>query len=257
MHIFVLALSRLVPIALLLSLTLVGSRFAHDLVLRTRPHLAKWAFAGVSLVGLIAIVPNILRAGLIVGAQWAANTNRYRAADLLYSDYDAWNGRRSEDTLREWAYVRMNNRDWAGAEEVLRLAETPTPQARILVGICQYYEGNPAAEATLRAVPDMSGTQLCVRDYLLGRIAEKRGDLARAFDLYASSANWEPNFFPSTYQAARLTLQQGNTRAAAAIVDSYTRRFPMHRTAGDVVVLRDAIQRRAVPPEKEFVIVSD
>src|SRR3954470_21092288 len=74
MQIFVLALSRLVPISFLVSLTLIGSRYAHDLVLRTRPQLARWAFAAVSLVGLIAIAPNVLRAGLIVGAQWAADT---------------------------------------------------------------------------------------------------------------------------------------------------------------------------------------
>jgi hypothetical protein len=57
MEIFVLALSRLVPLAFLVSLTLNGSRYLHDLVLRTRPALAKWAFAAVSLVGLIATAP--------------------------------------------------------------------------------------------------------------------------------------------------------------------------------------------------------
>jgi hypothetical protein len=257
MQIFVLALSRLVPISFLVSLTLVGSRYAHDVVLRTRPHLARWAFAAVSLVGLIAIVPNVLRAGLIVGAQWGLATGRWRAADLLLGEYDAWNGRRSEDTLRQWAYARMSIDDWAGAEEVLRLAQAPTPQTRILIGVCEYYEGKPSAEATLAAVPDVSATQLCVRDYLLGRIAEKRGDPRRAFTFYARSAAWEPNFFPSTYQAVRMMLAHGDVRRAAAILDSFTRRYPLEGAAGDAVVLRTAIQRHAVPPEKEFVVVSD
>lgn len=258
MQIFVLALSRLVPISFLVSLTLIGSRYAHDLVLRTRPHLARWAFAAVSLVGLIAIAPNVLRAGLIVGAQWAADTSRWRAADLLLGDYDAWNGRRSEEMLRRWAYARMNIGDWTGAEQVLRLAETRPPQTQILIGICEYYEGKPTeAEATLAAVPDVSATQLCVRDYLLGRIAEKRGDRTRAFALYGRSAAWEPNFFPSTYQGVRLMLANGDARHAAAILDSFTRRYPLEGAARDAVGLREAIQRQAVPPEKEFVVVSD
>jgi len=257
MQIFVLALSRLVPISFLVSLTLVGSRYAHDLVLRTRPHLARWAFAAVSVVGLVAIVPNVLRAGLIVAAEWAADTGRWRAADLLLNDYDAWNGRRSDETLRRWAYARMNIGDWAGAEEVLRLAEAPSPQTRILIGVCEYYEGKPSAEATLLAVPDVSATQLCVRDYILGRIAEKRGDRARAFALYRRSASWEPNFFPSTYQGVRLMLASGDARRAAAILDAFTRRYPLNQTARDAVVLRDAVRSRTVPPEKEFVVVSD
>lgn len=257
MSIFVLALSRFVPISFLVSLTLVGARYVHDVVLRTRPHLARWAFAAVSVVGLIAIVPNVLRAGLIVGAQWAMDSGRWRAADLLLNDYDAWNGRRSEETLRRWAYARMNVGDWAGAEEVLLLSEKPLPQTRILIGVCEYYEGKPSAEATLLAVPDVSATQLCVRDYILGRIAEKRGDRARAFALYARSAAWEPNFFPSTYQGVRLMLAKGDARRAAAILDGFTRRYPLQQTARDTVILRDAVQRGAVPPEKEFVVVSD
>jgi len=37
MQTFILALSRLVPLSFLVSLTLVGSRYLHDLVLRNNP----------------------------------------------------------------------------------------------------------------------------------------------------------------------------------------------------------------------------
>lgn len=257
MHTFVLALSRLVPISFLVSLTLVGSRYAHDLVLRSRPRLARWAFAGVSLIGLTAIVPYTYRAGLIVAARRAMLGGRWQAADLLLSNYDAWNGLRSEETLRQWAYVRMNTGNWAGAEEVLRLIDDPSPQAKMLIGLCQYYQGNPAAEATLSSVPDMTATQLCVRDYLRARIAQQRGDLVRAYGLYATSAHWDANFFPSIYHGVRLSLMRGDTARAAAILDSFTRRFPTQRGDRDVVILRDAIARHAIPPDKEFVIVSN
>jgi hypothetical protein len=257
MQTFVLALSRLVPLSFLVSLTLVGSRYLHDLVLRTHPHLARWAFATVSLIGLVALAPYALRTGLIVGAQWATNSGRWQAADLLLTDYDAWNGERSDAMLRRWAYVRMSAGNWTGAEEVLRLGETPSAQTRILVGVCQYYEGNPDAEATLRAVPDVTGTQLCIRDYLLGRIAQKRGDLGRAFALYGRSAQWEPNFFPSTYHGVRIMLQHGDAGRATSILDRFTRRFPAQRNAPDVIALRDAIRARTVPADKEFIVVSD
>ena len=247
---------HLVPISFLVSLTLVGSRYVHDLVLRSRPSLARWAFAAVSLIGVIAVAPYLLRAALIVGAEWATTEHRWQAADLLMSDYDAWNGRRTHDVLRLWANIRMNARNWAGAEEVLRLSAEPQPQTTLLIGVCQYYEGNGAAETTLRAVPDMTGTQLCLRDYLLGRIAQKRGDLPHAFALYAKSARWEPNFFPSVYHGVRIRLQDGDTGSAAAILDGFTRRFPTGGDAGDVAILREAIRRHAIPPDKEFVIVS-
>ena len=256
MQTFILALSRLVPLSFLVALTLVGSRYLHDLVLRSHPRLARWAFAVVSAVGLIAIVPYTIRAGLVVAARYAILNGRWRAADLLLTDYDGWNGLQTDQTLRQWASARMNVGNWKGAEEVLRMAESPSPQTRVLIGVCQYYEGNPAAETTLGGVPDMTATQLCVRDYILGRIAQRRGDLGRAFAFYARSARWEANFFPSVYHGVRLCLIHGDPGRAAAILDDYTRRFPRQRGARDVLTLRDAITARAVPPDKEFVIVS-
>jgi hypothetical protein len=256
MQTFILILSRLVPLSFLVSLTLVGSRYLHDLVLRGHPRLARWAFAGVSLVGLIAALPYTIRAGLIVGAQYAMIHGRWQAADLLYADYDGWNGLKSDEMVRRWANARMNAGNWPGAEEVLRMGEEPSPQTRVLIGLCQYYQSNPAAEATLRTVPDMTATQLCLRDYLLGRIAQKRGDLGGAYLFYARSARWEANFFPSVYHGVRLSLVHGDPQRAAAILDGFTRQFPRQESASDVLTLRDAIARHSVPPDKEFIIVS-
>jgi hypothetical protein len=256
MQTFILALSRLVPLSFLVSLTLVGSRYLHDLVLRSHPRLARWAFAGVSLVGLIAAAPYTIRAGLIVAADYATVHGRWQAADLLFTDYDGWNGLKSDEMLRRWANARMNAGNWPGAEEVLRMGEKPSAQTRVLIGLCQYYEDNPVAEATLSAVPDMTATQLCLRDYLLGRIAQKRGDLGRAYLFYARSARWEANFFPSVYHGVRLCLVRGDAPRAAAILDDYARLFPRQSDDRDVLALRDAIARQGVPPDKEFIVVS-
>jgi hypothetical protein len=257
MEIFVLALSRLVPLAFLVSLTLVGSRYLHDLLLPTRPRLARFAFAGVSLVGLLATAPFALRASLIVGATWATDKHRWKAADLLLTEYDSWNGLRSERTLRQWAFARMNGGDWRGAEQVLRLESKPSAQTWVLIGLCQYYEGNPAAESTLARVPDMTATQLCVRDYLLGRIAQRRGDFPRAYRLYAHSVRWEPNFFPSVYHGARLAILNGRADVASSILNDFVRKFSSYESDHDMHILRDSIRMGALPPDKEFVIVSN
>jgi hypothetical protein len=256
MDLFVLALSRLVPLAFLTSLTLIGSRYVHDLLWPARPRLARWAFAGVCLVGLVALAPYALRATLIVAATRATRQQRWKAADLLLTGYDSWDGLRSEEMLHQWAYVRMNEGHWREAEEVLRLDTHQSAQGMLLLGLCQYYQRNPAAESTLAAVPDMSATELCVRDYLLGRIAQRRGNLPLAYRRYMQSVAWEADFFPGVYHAARLWLTRGEGGRAEVIVKSFTRRFPAAHDP-NLPILFDSIRRHTVPPDKEFVIVSD
>jgi hypothetical protein len=257
MNLFILALSRLVPLTFLVSFTLIGSRYVHDVLWPARPRLARWAFAGVCLIGLAAMAPYALRAALIVAAKRATNQHRWKAADLLLSGYDSWNGLRSEQTLREWAYVRMNAGDWRGAEEVLRLEDHLSPQGELLLGLCQYYEGNPAAESTLLRVPNMTGTPLCVRDYVLGRIAQRRGDLPLAYRRYGQSVAWEADFFPGVYHGARLWETRGAWQRAESIVKPFLRRFPSATTDPNVILLLDSLRRHTVAPDKEFVIVSD
>jgi hypothetical protein len=257
MTLFILALSRLVPIAFLASFTLIGSRYLFDLLWPTRPRLARWVFASVCLIGLAGMAPYALRAALIVAATRANEQQRWKAADLLYTGYDSWNGLRSEETLRQWAYVRMNDGDWRGAEEVLRLENHLSPQRELLLGLCQYYEGNPAAESTLTRVPNMTSTPLYVRDYVLGRIAQRRGDLPLAYQRYAQSVAREADFFPSVYHGARLWETRGGWRMAESIVSAFLRRFPAAMSDPNVTLLLDSIRRHAVAPDKEFVIVTN
>ena len=255
MELFVLALSRLVPLLVLISLTLAGSRYVHDLVLKRRPGAAKWAFAAVSFVGLLAIAPYAWRAVLVVGARWASQSGRWQLADLLHTEYDSWNGSRSETILHQWAYARMGEEDWKGAEEVLALGDR-SPQTLVLTGLCQYYLHDPRAGQTLASVGNESGTQLCVRDYLLGRIAQQRGDLGAAFALYARSARWEPGFFPSTFHGVRLALVAGRTAQAAAILDEFVKAYPSSAADPNIRLLRDCIARKRIPPDEEFHVVS-
>ncbi len=257
MQIFVLLLSRLVPISLVASLALVGSRYIHDLLLPRGRRQATLAFAGVALIGLIAIGPPTIRAFLIVGALEASQRQQWQKADRLFTEYDRWDGRRTDRTIRRWAFVRMNLGSWEGAEAILGLDAAASPQARVLLGICQYYRNEATADATLAAIPDVTDTQLCIRDYLRGRIAERHGDDRRAISFYGHSAQLDANFFPATYQGIRLFLKHGDIRTASLILEQFTRRYPRQGEAPDVMTLRAAIASKTVPPEKEFVIVSD
>lgn len=83
----------------------------------------------------------------------------------------------------------------------------------MLIGLCQYYENDPAAQTTLSQIPDMTGTQLCLRDYLLGRMAQKRGDLGRAFAFYARSARGRRTSSPASTTACG-SASSTATRAA-------------------------------------------
>jgi hypothetical protein len=257
MEILVLALSRLVPLLFLVSGTLVGSRYVHDVVLPRRPRAARWAAAAVALVGMVSVLPYTWRAILVVGARWATTNNRSQLSDVLHREYDAWNGSRNDSIIREWAFAKMSEGDWKGAEAVLQLSKDQTGQILLLTGLCQYNTHDPRAEQTLASIPDRGGTQLCVRDYLLGRLAEKRGDLPGAFALYRRSAQWELDFFPSTYDGARLLLLAGQTRRAAAVLDVFVRTYPSAAADPKVQLLRDCIAQGRVPIDQEFVIVSN
>lgn len=257
MSILVIALSRLVPILFLVSLTLIGSRYLHDLVLAEHPRLARISFAAVALVGLVATAPYAIRGGLIIAATKALHERRWKAADLLLNEYDQWKGARTDEFLRSWAYARENSGDWTGAEEILAAADPHSPQIRLVLGICQYNRHDPSAEGTLASIPDASGTQLFIRDYLLARIFQHRGDPGRAFYLYGRSAHWQPLFFPSTYHGARLALIGKRPAAARTIVDDFVRRDPLAKDDPDIATLRQAIRTGAIPADKEFTIVSN
>jgi hypothetical protein len=256
MDLFVLGLSRLVPILLLASLTLAGSRYIFDVLLPISRRLASWAFACVMLIGTAGTAPSALRGALLVGARWAGQHGRPALADSMFSEYDAWNGKRSDAMLREWAFARMNRGDWRGAEDILDLDRTTVTQITVLRGLCQYYANEPAAESTLRSVPNFSDAQLHVRDYLLARIAQRQGDLRNAFRLYGQSAAWRPEFFPSVYHGARLALIVHRPDLAARILQNFLDRYAWHVNDPDVRHLRDGIRSGVLPPDKEFRIVA-
>ena len=249
-------LSRLVPVMLLVSLTLIGSRYVYDVVRQRRPGAARLAVIVVVLVGFIATAPVAWRGVLLVGGRWAMERNRWNAADVLLTEYTAWRGQLSAPVARQWAFTRMNLGNWAGAEEVLRNIEQPDAQTRLMIGLTRYYQGDPASEQLLRSVPDAIQTQLEIREYLLGRLAQKRRDYDRAFFHYGRAASFEPHFLPAVYHGARLRLLADQPDLAMRIVESFTSQFPSAANQPDINALRAAARSGSVPPDKEYEIVT-
>jgi tetratricopeptide (TPR) repeat protein len=257
MTLLVLVLSRLVPLMFLASLTLIGARYVFDILIERRPLLARCAAAGIVLFGVVAGTPSAARSLFLVGANWALPHEKYQLADLFFDRYDAWGGRRSQAFVQQWAYSRMNLGQWKEAEEVLEISDDPNaPQTRLMIGICQYYAHDPAAASTLQSVPPLSNTQLCIREYLLGRLAEVAGRRDEALGLYWRSVAFDRNFFPAVYHGVRLLLAAGNRAAAARVLDTFLHDFPAYARAEDVLTLKSAIASGTPPPDKEFVIVT-
>jgi hypothetical protein len=258
MDLLVVVLSRLVPLLLMGSVTLIGSRYIFDLLrLRGRPAMARWAFGAVMFLGILASGPYAVRSTLLIGGRWSLPRGRWQVADLLFTDYDGLGGRRSQIFVRDWAYARMNLDRWKDAEEVLRNSdEAMEPQTLLMIGICRYYAADPRAEQTLTSVPMLTGTQLCIREYLLGRIAQRRGDLAGAWARYGRSASLERNFFPAVYHGVRLQLLRRDGQTASRILNGFLSDYPGAARAADVEVLLRAVQSGSIPPDKEFIIVT-
>ncbi len=249
-------LSRLVPVMFLVSLTLIGSRYVFDVLRPRRAGAARLACAGVALIGFMATAPVAWRGVLLVGGRWAMERSKWNVADLLLSEYKAWHGGLSEPVARQWAFTRMNLGDWAGAEEILRDVEKPSAQTRLMIALCRYYRGDPSAVAVLRSIPDALQTQLEIREYLLGRIAQKGRDYETAFHHYARAVAFEPHFLPAVYHGARLRLLARQPDLAQKIIDSFTRDFPSAANQPDINLLRQAVRRRMIPPDKEYEVVT-
>jgi len=226
MTVFSLALSRLVPLLFVASAVLVAGRFLFERYRGSRKWLARALFAAVLGVGVLGGTPYVLRSSLLVSAEARFEMQDWRGADRAFSLYARLGGSLGPKRCTDWASALMNLRAWPQAEAVLLSGvERKGGSARIapnslyLLGVCRYFDGRfDAAERTLEAVG--SGPYF-LRPYLLGRLAERRGDVARARDAYRQALAANPQMFPAVYQAARLALAGADSAAASALLDRY------------------------------------
>lgn len=261
MIVYSLALSRLVPLLLWVSALLVAGRTVHDWLERRNRVAARASFAAILAGGIALVSPFGLRSAFLVGALDAHLEGRWSDAIRRWSAYAELGGRPSARTRQRWAESLIAQRRYRDAEALLLGGLIPNasgtvrtlPEVIFTLGVCRYYSGRwPEAERTFRAVDSEPSRYL--RDYFLGRIAERRGDRAAAWASYAASLAADPAFFPALYQSVRLALESGDANAARRKIEESRARIRPRDAAG-LASLGDAVEGRSAPPENhEFIV---
>jgi len=257
-----LAVARLVPLLLFSSLVLVVGRAAYDRYRVRHEILARLLFAALLAVGLLAAAPYSLASSALVRAELAVTRGAWADAASHFDTYARLAGRPADHLARDWVVALMNLREWDRAERLLQegvKAEgggaITTPDTVYLLGICRYYQGRREyAEKTLRALSQ--GPAFPLREYLLGKLGEERGDARVAERHYRLALEIEPTLFAARYHLARLLASAGRMQEAGTILDQVPegtdrlRRNPLYEP------LREAITGRSpVPPPVEFALV--
>jgi tetratricopeptide (TPR) repeat protein len=259
MTVFSLALSRLVPLLFVASAVLVAGRFLYDRYRGSRPWFARALFAAVLGLGALGGTPYVLRSSLLVWAEARFEAQDWTGADRAFSLYGRLGGRMGPKRCADWAYALMNLRAWTQAEAVLLSGIERgdrgggrvkiAPNSLYLLGVCRYFDGRfDAAERTLAAV---GPGPFFLRHYLLGRLAERRGDVARAGDEYRQALGANPAMFPAVYQAARVALAAGDADAARALVDRFEA-GPSGNEPAKTARIRQAVASHQQLPDVEF-----
>lgn len=258
---FSLGLSRLVPLLLWASVLLVAGRALHDRLAGRSSLMAKAAFVTIVAGGLAVAGPFAVRSAFLVGALDAHLEGRWSDAVLRWSTYRELGGDPSLRTRQRWAESLVALRRYREAEALLLggLQESSkgrvraSPEVVFTLGVCRYYSGRwTEAERTLRAV-DTKPTRY-LRDYLLGRLAERRGERAAAEAFYGASLKADPSFFPALYQLVRVAREAGDRQAALRLVEESRARIRRGDTAAFSSLEAAAADPSTAPADHEFVI---
>jgi tetratricopeptide (TPR) repeat protein len=259
MSLFTLGLSRLVPLLFAASAVLVLGRLAYDRLLPRHARAARAAFALILLAGAAAAVPWVRRGSALVSAERAFERAEWDVAADRYAAYARLRGSALGRAGSRRALALMNLRRWAEAEAAF-LESFPrrstatvraTPNDVLSLGLCRYYTGRfDAAERTMRALaPGLSP----VRDYVLGRILERRGEPAGAISAFRASLGQSPCFYPSLYHLVRALRAAGRGMEAAAALDAFCPGGGTQARERDAVLAPEG----PLPPDKEFYFVQE
>ena len=208
MDVFVLIISRLVPMLLIASATLVLARVAFDVVAPRHRRAAFAVFILIGALGAVWLLPWIIRLQLMVTAARANRRGDWRMVDAALSELRERGGHEDGSMTRDWIAAALNLGANAKAEALILEHVRPSrgrvvvaePQEVLMLGVARYRAGRFAeAQRTLLAVPDAKRTDVFLRDYYLGRIAEMRGDCAAAIQRFTASLAAQPRFYPAQY----------------------------------------------------------
>jgi tetratricopeptide (TPR) repeat protein len=262
MQLFTLGLSYLVPLLFAASGILIVGRLTFDRLRLRNAAAARGAFALIFLAGAAAAAPYVRRAATLVSAEHAFGRADWLTAADRYASYARLRGSSVGRAGARRALALMNLRRYADAEAAF-LASFPRvergtfrarPNEVLSLGLCRYYTGRlDAAERTVRAVsPGVSP----IRDYVLGRILDRRGDANAAVAAFQTSLAAAPCFYPALYQLVRVLRREGRETEAHAALESFCPPGTRQNRA-QLASLAPRPEGQGIPPEKEFYFVQE
>jgi tetratricopeptide (TPR) repeat protein len=262
MQVLTLGLSRLVPLLFAASGVLIVGRITYDRLRPRHDAAARGAFALILLASGAAMAPYVRRAATLVSAEHAFWRADWPAAADRYASYARLRGSSAGRAGARRALALMNLGRYADAETAF-LASFPraqrgtfqaSPNEVLSLGLCRYYLGRlDAAELTVRAVsPRVSP----IRDYVLGRILDRRGDANLALAAFQASLSAAPCFYPALYQRVRILRREGREADAHAALDSFCP-AGTQRDREQLALLAPRPEGQGIPPEMEFYFVQE
>jgi hypothetical protein len=262
MQLFTLGLSRLVPLLFAASGVLIVGRLAYEGLRLRHAAAARGSFALILLAGGATMTPYVWRAATLVSAEHAFLRADWPAAAGRYTSYVRLRGSSLGRAGARRAIALMNCGRYADAETALLAsfprAERGTFRARpndvLSLGLCRYYMGRlDAAERTVRAIsPGVSP----IRDYVLGRILDRRGDANAGVAAFRASLAAAPCFYPALYQVVRVLRREGRETEAHAALASFCPAGNQQDRA-QLASLAPGPEGQGIPPEKEFYFVQE
>jgi len=239
--------SRLAPLLLMLSAILAGMRWLHDQPALAARHLNGVAAALYVVAGLVVAVPFAVRMGLIVGIRTAIDHRDFELAGARIEQYAFWGGRMEGNLLFARGVARAREGRVAEAvPDFLAAARSDDPLVSRSMAVLHAALGAFALRRDADAVrlfaplPDSA-----IRDYCLGRIAERRND-PRAEASFRRSLGLDPSFTPALYRLLRILSMRHDVTGAAALVAEFRRRNPAEANAPYLREIMAAIERGEV-----------
>jgi tetratricopeptide (TPR) repeat protein len=264
MTIYVSLVARLVPLLLMTSLLLAGTKWIHETLLRRKPALANGAAVLFCLLMMAAIVPYAMRVSLTAGTTWSLVHEQWAAAAQRVEMLQQLGGHMSPTLHYDYGIALLHLGRFGPALHELEIAaasppgnQVPAVGAREGAAIAAFFlRDDRRAVQHLQRIPDGSSAA-AARDYLLGRIAERHGRTDVAEQRFRRSLADNPRFHPALYRLLRLQSMRHDVAAARATVAEWLRQNPAEANAAYLKEIMAAIERGEVLVDYELYNVAD
>lgn len=250
-------ITRLVPLLFILSATVAGMRFFHDLLVRRHAWAARIAAVSCLIAGSAFALPLTARMSIIYGAESAFREKDWPLAERRFALYEQLGGGFNYRTHFEYGLSLLNTGEFARAIPHFQSAlADPTGglvvDARFFGALCLYKTGKfDQVAAAMREIPRRFPFA-AEAHYLLARVHARAKRPGPAVLELQRSLSENPDFAPALYEITRMAVLGGSPQVANAAIDASARR---HRN-GDrdpfIQYLKASIARGEVLPDREF-----